>query len=263
MTRKYFNVDVIPDIVDGDISEAFGDIAGGDIVFDWTAVDVPKGSCMLRSVAAYVNAEDGAYGAGSLTDYELLFAKSIKGVAPPTIGATNAVQTGCGALRHHFIGGVRLESEAGKGTLTKTTLGVVYLSGQGGTQTATAGSKGYDLVVDLDPISGTHVGYDKLYVAGLQVSARNYNTNVLADGGVTASSAQSKTITVKTTDATLLFSPGDQVYVMDLDTPIPGNLTKVEATTLTFDTANTTVDITDGDELINANPIRIRLGFEK
>ena len=193
----------------------------------------------------------------------MLLAKSVNGIAPPTIGATNAVQDGCGELRHHFIGGVRLESEAGKGTLTKTTLGVVYLSGPGGTQTATAGSKGYELVVDLSPTSGVNNGYDKLYIAGLQVSARNYNTNVLADGAVDASSAESKTITVKTTDATLLYSPGDQVYVMDLDTPIPGNLTKVEATTLTFDTANTTVDIADGDELINANPIRIRLGFEQ
>ena len=57
-------------------------------------------------------------------------------------------------------------------------------------------------------------------------------------------------------------SVGDQVYVMDLDTPIPGTLTKVEATTLTFSEANTTVDIADEDELLNANPIRIKLGFE-
>ena len=78
-----------------------------------------------------------------------------------------------------------------------------------------------------------------------------------------ASSAQSTTITVKTIDARKLFSIGDQVYVHDLDTPIPGTLTKVEATTLTFSTANTTVDIADGDELLNANPYKIKLGFEQ
>jgi len=119
------------------------------------------------------------------------------------------------------------------------------------------------IVMDLEPDSGTNVGFDKLYVAALQVSARNYGTGVLADGAVDASSAQSTTITVKTVDATKLFSVGDQVYVMDLDTPIPGTLTKVEATTLTFSEANTTVDIADGDELLNANPIRIKLGFER
>jgi hypothetical protein len=130
------------------------------------------------------------------------------------------------------------------------------------TGNSTASGNNMPIVMDLEPDSGTNVGYDKLYVAGFQVGARNYGTGVLADGAVDASSAQSTTITVKTVDATKLFSVGDQVYVMDLDTPIPGTLTKVEATTLTFSEANTTVDITDGDELLNANPIRIKLGFE-
>ena len=257
----YFNVDVIPDCIAGDVSDNNGgDVGSGDIIFDWTAVDVPKGSCLLKSVVAYVNAEDGAYGAGSLTDYELIFAKSVNGVVPPTLGDVNAVQTGCGELRHHYVGAVRLESSVIKGTVTKGTFGVMFHSGAVG-QTNEVGAQPF--VIDLEPISGTNVGYDKLYVAAFQTSARAYGTGVLADGAVDASSAQSKTITVKTVDATKLFSKGDQVYVMDLDTPIPGTLTKVEATTLTFSEANTTVDIADGDELLNANPIRIKLGFEK
>ena len=257
---KFFNVDVNPDIVDSDISEAFGDIAGNDIVFDWTAVDVRKGSCMLRSITAFVNAEDGAYGSGSLTDYELVFARSIDGVAPPTMGATNAAQTGCFPLRHHYIGSVMLDSVITKATVTNLAFGVGYVSGTNPSQDF---NNGLPLVIDLEPESGTNVGYDKLYVMGFQMATRNYNTNVLADGAVDASSALSTTITVKTVDATKLFSVGDTVYVMDLDTQIPGTLTKVEATTLTFSTANTTVDIADGDELINANPIRLKLGFEK
>ena len=120
------------------------------------------------------------------------------------------------------------------------------------------------MVIDLDSTSGTNVGYDKLYVTAIHAGGgRNYGTGVLADGAVDGSVDQSTTITVKTVDATKLFSVGDQVYVMDLDTPIPGTLTKVEATTLTFSTANSTVDIADGDELINANPIRFKFGFEK
>ena len=257
---KFFNVDVNPDIVAGDISTAFGDIGANDIVFDWTAVDVPKGASMLRSVSAFVNAEDGAYGSGSLTDYELIFAKSVDGVAPPTMGVTNAAQTGCFPLRHHYVGSVMLDSVITKATVTNLAFGVAYVSGTNPSQDF---NNGLPLVVDLDPIGGTNVGYDKLYVAGFQMAARNYNTNVLADGAVDASSALSTTITVKTVDATKLFSPGDQVYVMDLDTPIPGTLTKVEAVTLTLSEANTTVDIADGDELINANPIRLKLGFEK
>ena len=84
---KFFNVDVLPDCIAGDISDNPGgsDITAGDIIFDWKAVDVPKGSCMLRSITATVNGEDGAI-SGSLTDLELLFAKSIDGVAPPSLG---------------------------------------------------------------------------------------------------------------------------------------------------------------------------------
>ena len=261
---KFFNVDFNPDIVDGDISEANGtDIAGGDILFDWQAIDIPKGGSLLKSITAYANAEDGAAGSGSLVDMELVFARSVNGVAPPTMGATNAVQTGCGELRHHWVGGIRLESTTIVATLSKLTFGVGYTATAATIGNAGTGGVGLPIVMDLEPDSGTNVGYDKLYVAAFQVTARNWGTGVLADGAVDASSALSTTITVKTVDATKLFSPGDQVYVFDLDTPIPGTLTAVTATTLTFSTANTTVDIADGDELINANPIRFKFGFEK
>ena len=264
-TSKFFTVNLIPDCIAGDVSDNNGsaDITGGDIIFNWTAIDIPKGSCMLQSIQAYVNAEDGAYAAGSLTDYEIMFAKSVNGVAPPALGDIGAAQTACGELRHHLVGAMRLESSSAEGTLSKTTFGVVYMSCTNANGDNGGRGASLPIVMDLEPDSGTNVGFDKLYVAALQVSARNYGTGVLADGAVDASSAQSTTITVKTVDATKLFSVGDQVYVMDLDTPIPGTLTKVEATTLTFSEANTTVDIADGDELLNANPIRIKLGFER
>jgi len=260
---KYFNVDVIPDCIAGDVSDNNGtaDIGAGEIVFNWTAVDVPKGGSAICSISAVVNGEDGAI-ANSLTDYELLFAKSVDGVAPPSLGDINSAQTACGELRHHVIGSARLESTAAVGTISKAAFHVIYMNSAPNAGNSANQGSNVPIVMDLEPNSGTNVGFDKLYVAGFQISARNYGTGVLADGAVDASSAQSTTITVKTVDATKLFSVGDQVYVMDLDTPIPGTLTKVEATTLTFSEANTTVDISDEDELLNANPIRIKLGFE-
>jgi len=261
---KYFNVDVIPDCIAGDVSDNNGgDVGGSDIIFDWTAVDVPKGSCLLKSVIAYVNAEDGAYGSGSLTDYELIFAKSVNGVVPPTLGDINAVQTGCGELRHHYVGAIRLESTAIKGTVTKGTFGVMYHSGATGQTNEIA----QNFVVDLEPISGTNVGYDKLYVAAFQMAARAYGTGVLldqaGDADYDASADLQNSYIVDGVDATKIFSVGDQVYVADLDTPIPGVLTKVEPLLLTFSEVNSTVDISNNDELLNANPIRIKLGFEK
>ena len=259
---KYFNVDVIPDCIAGDVSDNNGgDVGAGDVIFNWTAVDVPKGSWLLKNITAYINAEDGAYGSGSLSDYELVFAKSVSGVAPSSLGDINTAQSACGELRHHFVGSARLESEAAKGTLSKLAFGVLFNS-----RSENATSIGPSFIIDLEPASGTNVGYDTLYVAGLQVTARNYGTGVLLNlaGGAAldASATPVSEIAVDGVDATKIFSVGDQVYVHDLDTPIPGTLTKVEPLLLTFSEANSTVDIANSDELLNANPIRIRLGFE-
>jgi len=259
---QFLTVDVIPDCIAGDVSDNNGgEIAGGDVIFSWTAVDVPVGSGMIQSVSALVNAEDGAYGAGSLTDYELLFARSLRGDAPPSIGTIGGGADGVG-WQEHLVGAVRLEGTAGVGTLTGLDFNVVYTAattGNGGN-----GGRGGNLplVYQLDHTVNSTPGFDKLYVAAIQVSGRNYGTGVQADGAVTAATAESKTITVKTVDARKIFSVGDQVYVADLDTPIPGTLTKVEATTLTFSVANTTVNISNSDELLTANPIRIKLGIQ-
>ena len=119
---KFFNVDLNPDVIAGDISvlietnKTHTDVGANDIIFDWHAVDVPKGGCMLRSVSAIINGEDGAYGACSLTDYELIFAKSVNRVAPPSIGLTNSTGQLCFALRHHYIGSIMLDSVAAKHT---------------------------------------------------------------------------------------------------------------------------------------------------
>ena len=267
---KYFNVDLIPDCIAGDVSDNNGaDIDAGDIIFGWTAVDVPKGSSAITSISAIVNAEDGAYGAGSLTDYELLFAKSVNGVAPPSLGDIGAAQTACGELRHHLIGSARLESTAAIATLSKTAFHVVYTNSAPNTGNSTNAGSAVPIVMDLEPESGTNVGYDKLYVAAFQVGVRAYGTGVLldlasdadydADGGTGGVNE----IAVDGVDATKIFSVGDTVYVHDLDTQIPGTLTKVEALKLTFSEVNSTVDISNNDELLNANPIRIKLGFER
>ena len=243
---KYFAVNVIPDCIAGDVSNNNGtaDVIAGSVIFDWTAVNVPVGSGMIQSISAIVNAEDATYGSGSLTDYELLFAKSLRNTAPPSLGTIGASADGVG-WQEHLVGAVQLESTAGVGTLQHADFHVVYNAATTGNGANGGRGHALPLVYQLDHTVNTTTGFDKLYVAAIQSQPRNYGTGVLADGAVDASSDQSKTITVKTVDARKIFSVGDTVYVHDLDTPIPGTLTKVEATTLTFSVANTTVDIAD------------------
>ena len=259
---KFFNVDVKPDIVAGDISTVIDsdkghlDIGAGEIIFDWTAVNVPKGTSMLRSITAIVNAEDATYAAGSLTTYHLIFAKSVNGVAPTTMGLTNAAQTGCFDLKDHYVGSAILESTAATGTISGPAFHVAY---HGSDNSVTGG--GLPLVIDLEPHDWNHtnVGYDKLYVMGFQMDVRGYHTAVECSSALSAS--DSATIAVDGTDATKIFSVGDTVYVHDVDTAI-GTVKSVSALAIVLN-ADNAVAVANNDEMINANPIRLKLGFEK
>ncbi len=261
---KFFNVDVLPDCIAGDISDnpGSGDVAASSVIFGWTAVDVPKGSCMLRSIVASVNGEDGAI-AGSAVDLELLFAKSIDGVAPPSIGTIGAAPTCNGSTNwaRNLVGAYRLESAQFKGTLAKTPFRVVYTGPGGGADS----NLGFNTVIDLEPESGTNVGYDKLYVAGIQTTARHYGTGVLVNGAITSDTATS--ITVDGTDVRKVFCIGDEVYIQGVDTAL-GTIKS-----MTHDGTDGTIvlnaaiaggtDLTNNHELLNANPWRFKLGFER
>ena len=261
---KFFTVDVSPDIVAGTIANVQQadkndlDIGAREILFDWTAIDVPKGGCMLRSITAIANAEDGVYGSGSLADIHLYFARSVDGEAPTTMGATNAAQTGCFDLKDHYIGSTVLESTAGTGSMFCTAFHVAYMAND---NSATGG--GLPLVIDLDHLSGTNVGYDKLYVMGFNGAARHFSTGVIVNGDITSDTED--TIAVDGVDPNKIFSVGDTVYLHDVDTAL-GTVKSIAAdgSSITLNAAiagGTNLD--DDDELVNANPIKFRFGFER
>ena len=282
---KYFTATAKPDIINGDISVHIGGSAGSpaaatdmdaaDLVFDWTAVNVPRGANLLRSVSVWINGEDG--GNDDLESYEFIFAKAVGGVAPPSIGTIGGA-VNAGHLRSHLIGSFILEAVDEESITILPLLGgnlyTVVSNVTGSSDGPPNWSNALPFVMDCEGggITGStypKAGYDKLYIAGVVKAARNFGTATLANQTTYDASAHVtagttvNTIITDGTDARLVFSIGDQVYDHMSDTPIPGTLTKVGANLLTFSEKNTTVDITDDNELINANPIRINLGFEK
>jgi len=256
---KFFTVELKPDIVNGDVSNVIDadtsdkDIDSGDLIFDWTEVKVPKGGCMLRSVHAIVNAEDGTFGAGSQTNYELIFAKSVNGEAPTSMGTVNAAQTGGFDLKGHHVGSCVLISTATIGTLTRSAFHVVYTGEGDGVGT----SAGLPMILDLEGGDG---GFNSLYVCAFQTSGRNYNTGVIVNGAITSDTED--TITVDGVDAVKIFSVGDEVYLHDVDTAL-GTVKSVTTNSIVLNApiAGGT-NLADDDELVNANPIKITLGFE-
>ena len=76
----------------------------GDVLFDWYAFEIPKGGCALKTLNVIHPGTNGAAVTG--LDIELIFATSVNGVAPPSLGDPDdailiAKATAC---KNHIIG---------------------------------------------------------------------------------------------------------------------------------------------------------------
>ena len=260
---KYFTVRVTPDVINGDVSTVVGDavhvsdsgdapFANKDILFDWTSFDIPKGAARLVSVSAYVMGEDG--GEQVVGDIHLVFATAKNGEAPTTLGAVNSPQTTGFDLPDHILGGFKLEgSTGGQGTIQGPAFGNVYIaspnSANGSVQT---------LVLEGDPNTGTNVGFDKIYVAGFAGGQIDFSTGVKPTAQATTSTA---TIAVDGVDPRKCFQVGDTVYTNTDDTAL-GTVKSMTSSAIVLN-ANLAAQVEDNEEIVNANPIKLVLGFEK
>tara|TARA_R100001129_G_C5313825_1_gene245899 strand:- start:1527 stop:2348 length:822 start_codon:yes stop_codon:yes gene_type:complete len=273
MQNKFFTVTAAPDIVNGDISNFMTggsgspsavEIEANDIVFDWAAIDIPKGVNLLRSVSVWINSEDGAVDADHEA-YEFLIAKAFNGKAPESLGTPGAAIT-AGHLRANLIGAFKLENTDDKTITAAGPLlgGEFYTVTSNATAVATPNwGNSLPFVIDCEG-SGTNPGYDKIYIACVTKGGRKFGTGVLYNGSDhTAGDHNINYVTVDGVDARLVFSVGDKVYPHRSDVAIPGVITKVEQNTLYFSKINSTVDYDNNDGMMCANPIRINLGFER
>ena len=263
MVNKYFSVQITPDIINGDVSDIIGNqvpaatdnpIDNNGLLFDWMAIDVPKGVNMLRSVSAYIMGEDGA--TQNAASFTLVFAKTIDNVAPGTLGDTGAVQSACFELPKHYIGCVKLGGANNEGSFPGV-FGRMYTSTSGADSDGVAGY-GTPLVLPLEDSSGTNVGYDKLYVAGFSEGGMDFSTGVKPTAQATTSTA---TMAVDGVDPRKCFQIGDTVYTNTDDTAL-GTVKSMASDSIVLN-ANLAAQVEDNEEIVNANPIRITLGFER
>ena len=258
--NRYLLKEITPDVINGDVSSIIASnaadkpFAGGDILFDWTSFEIPKGGARLDSIVVHVMGEDG--GTAAEQDMTLYFAKTVNGAAPDSVGAVNAAFTTGYNFPKALMGGVKLEGGEANSQLAGPAFGDVLVNapysahGIDGTVIFTA-EEGY-------PSLGT-VGNDTFYVCGFAGGAYDFSTGVLSDGGETSDTETS--LTTKTVDPRKCFQIGDTVYIHDVDTAI-GTVKSMTATNITLNAAIAGgTDIADDDELVNANPIRIKLGF--
>jgi len=248
----YFTVDLKPDFTASLLQSG---TANGKVLFDWTPIQVPKGTVCLRSVVALIRPKGDATPTNNDFPFDLYFS------------TTNTTSLGvyAGDLTHNphndYIGAVGfLASNYGSSGHNNGTV-VAVAGGRAGD-----GSEDFGVPIIMTPIESASAGFDTIYVAGFSQDAFNFVTI----NTIETTEAASTTIHCDGSSMDLRhhFLPGDVLHTAttvgaaDADTLI-GTVLTVDSTTNITLTDTAAVTHVDGTLIMNINPIRIRLGFEQ
>ena len=250
MIGKYHLATIKPNI------DKMGNVAftADDVLFDWTSFEIPRGTCAIKSIQIIMAGTNSVVANGGL-DFDLYVAKSINGVAPPTLGDTNTAMNviSATAARPYIIAFQGIDGSV----LEDSGDGLVGYNILGGGVTA---EKFDRFVIEGDPTYTSTEGYQTIWVAGVAQGAYDFGTGCDVAG---AHSADDLTIVIDNVDADDVFAVGDTIIAFDADgsgeTTI-GDVTAVAADLITVDAAPNI--IADDDEICNLNPIVIKLGLE-
>jgi len=236
-----------------------------DVVFDWNSFEIPKGTANMNSFSIKVQ---GTESAAQSTNLDLFFAKSIDGVAPPSIGVANAGKSTIKAVaaRPYIIGYQGIVASADEDAANTLTSYNVLQNGRG---TDNVNRKDTPLILEGDPdgfpgdanYSETTPGFQTIWVAATcATSTPDFGTGCLVAG---AHSADDLTIVVDGIDTDDLFAVGDEVVAFKSDGTEPkaiGKVTAVAPDLLTVDACP--VDLPDDHEICHRHPVTLRFGFE-
>ena len=248
-TSKYFALTVKPIIAAS--KQALGAYGQADVLFDWHAFDIPKGAARLVGVTALVRQTDGS--GANILPFHLYYAKSIDGVAPSSLGTVHATANGKGYY-NNIIGKNNIETRDFADDYLDVGVHVATLAAGG------ADADKPSFVMQGEPDSGTNVGYDKLYIAGLCGTSGvfDFASTVQCDGIQATSQA---VLTVKTTSADSNFAVGDILH--DEDDRLMGTIKSVDSATQMTMTSNLSNATVNNKDVYNLSPITLILSFER
>ena len=263
----YHTVTVKPNI-DAACATAY---SAADVLFDWTAFEIPRGACLLRSIQATIAGTDGAD--GNVLDMDLLFARSYDAgdgngkVAPPSLGTVNGAMTAAVAIaaKNHIIGYKFLDGSA--------------MVDAGGDLIAynvwsnTAGNTIYDeanIVLEGAPDfagdsthSATTTGYQTVWIAGIAQGAFDFGTGMAIDNGSGYTAGATATLNCDGRAGDILFTPGDELIAAD--GALIGKVKTISDdgshTTLVLQD-NVTATLADDDEVCYRQPVVFHFGLE-
>jgi len=204
MKTNYFNVPVITPLIKASIQHE--QFAEGDIVFNWTAFDIPRGAARVLGASMMLRHNKVASQVGCI---DLVFAKDDgTNSAPTAIGTGNALYGIANLVEHNVIGFLpgKLADVSGEG-VAATALTV---------QTSHASPS----PIILDPVatnsaSGVNMGYDRYYLAGLASGALDLQSLVALDDNVDISGEDGTITDLDGAQCNTVFGAGDILHAQD------------------------------------------------
>tara|TARA_R100000995_G_scaffold50413_1_gene24302 strand:- start:214 stop:981 length:768 start_codon:yes stop_codon:yes gene_type:complete len=253
---KYFSVTKKMPVAASLQHAAFG---AGDVLVDWTAIEIPKGAACLQSLTMLVRPK------GDATPTDNNFACDI------VFSTTNTQSLGTvnGPVNHapfpDMIGLIEITTgHYGVNVFNSTVIATTNNNGDGN-------ESGTPIVLTPDPTAGdSPVGFDTIYVGIVANGAFDFTSiNAIAEAGAAgAASTQVITMDGSGMDVREHFAAGDVVHIgTSAGTPaadsLIGTVASADSATQITLTDTSATELVDGDILYNLHPITLVLGFEK
>ena len=253
---KYFTVEKKIEVAASkQHAAAFG---GGDVICDWTPIQVPKGASLLRSITALVRPKGDASPTINAPAMHVVFSK------------TNTVSLGTvnDSLDHRpsndFLAQVEFTTDHyASGAFQSTSIATSNNNGDGN-------ESGVPFVLQGDPTTGDNVGFDTIYV-GLIAGGSSpdfTSINVINDADINSTAVTAVVMAGTSMDVREHFAVGDILHAED-DTLL-GTVESIGAAatgpinlTAATSGAGDATTVTNGDTIYNIHPIKLILGFEK
>ena len=247
---KYFTVEVTPTVTAS--RQHVAAFTVGDVLFDWTEVQIPKGTSKVIGATMLVRPKGNAAVAANIFGANLIFSKT----NTQTLGTINSTPDKIPS--NDFLGFIDLDDDNSftSSTLKSTAVGMA-------TRNSANGSTFPNILITPSQ-QGANVGFDKFYVGGQAAGAFDFRTIVrINDGDIDTSSPGTTLATDGTSmDIRKHFIAGDVLHAHD-DAVIGTVASVTDATDLELTAALSTGVLEDDDYVYNINPIRIILFFEQ
>ena len=260
MHGKYYLTEEIKPNIDTQGNKAY---TNDDVLFDWTAFNIPRGTAAIRSFMFKIA---GTNGVAQTQNFDLFFAKSIDGVVPSTLGNANAgkdiIKTTAARpyiISHHGVDASLVE-DVGNGLVGYNVLG-------NGKPETDLSQFAMPIIIEGEPEHCSVQGFQTIYVAAIAHGGFDFGTDVaLNQAGHQAQSLTTAVDLVTSgTDPRIVFAVGDEVVsFVASDGSSPKQIGKVvsmaDNVSLKVDAVAEAFNHTT--EICNRNPITMRFGFE-